>query len=157
MTNYDLAIHVMMTHFLPPYSLQCQKRYLYRVLFNPCESKICEFLFHINDIAEYLKHSPPFGTSQGFTSEKIIELVEFGLTQIFQKQLIMKLFNLDTKIINNLVELYNKLYMAEVIYGDKVDGTHPKTFKHSGVSRQLASSAKHKGSNHTAKTSVEGA
>ena len=80
MANYDLAIQVMITHFLPPYSLQCQKRYFHRVLFNPRESKICEFVFRINDIAEYLKHSPPFGTSQGFTSDKIIELVELGLT-----------------------------------------------------------------------------
>ena len=69
----------------------------------------------------------------------------------------MKLFNLDTKIINNLVEFYNKLYMDAGIYGDKGDGTHPQKSNHSGVSHQLASSAKHKGSNHTAKTSVEGA
>ena len=145
MTNYDVAIQVMMTHFFSSQSLQCQKSYFHWVLFNSRESKIREFVFHINDIADYLRQFPPFGTSQGFTSDKIIELVDFRLTCNWKKQLITKLFNLDTKIINNLVELYNKLYMAEVIYGDKVDGTHPKTFKHSGVSHQLASSAKHKG------------
>ena len=47
--------------------------------------------------------------------------------------------------------------MAEGISDDKGDGTNPKKSKHSGVSHQLASSAKHKGSNQTAKTSVEGA
>ena len=126
-------------------------------MFNSRESKIREFVFRINDIAEYLKTFPPFGTSQGFTSDKIIELVEFGLTQIFQKQLIMKLFNLDTKSINDLVEFYNKLYMAEGVSGDKGDGTPPQKIKHSSVSHQLASSARHKGSNQTAKTSVWGA
>ena len=47
--------------------------------------------------------------------------------------------------------------MAEGISGDKGDGTHPKKSKHSDESHHLASSAKQKESNQTAKTSVEGA
>ena len=79
MTNYDLVMQGLTTHFFPPKALQRQKRYLPRGLFKPCDSKILKFICRINETVDYLEHLPPFGTSQGLPTEKFIEFSEFTL------------------------------------------------------------------------------
>ena len=47
-TNHKLFIEFLTTQFLPPNSLQHQKRYLRQGLFRPWEYKISKFIFWVN-------------------------------------------------------------------------------------------------------------
>ena len=69
----------MTTHFFPLKALQLHKRYLRRVSLNPYDSKIREFLCHVNKIDKYLENFPPFGTSQRLSNDKVMNLVDFAL------------------------------------------------------------------------------
>ena len=79
MTNYNLVIQGLMTHFFLPKALQHRKIYLCRGFFNPRDSKICKFIFRLNNIFEYLEQLPPFGKNQVLPEDEIIKIVEFVL------------------------------------------------------------------------------
>ena len=71
-----------MTHFFPPKALQFHNRYLHWGLFKPRDSNLLIFFCHVNNIVEYLKHLPPFGTYKGLPNDKIINLAKFTLSHV---------------------------------------------------------------------------
>ena len=52
--DYELVIKYFIARFSPPKALQLQKRYLQRGLYKPCDTKIREFVCHIDNTVEYL-------------------------------------------------------------------------------------------------------
>ena len=83
--NYKLVIQYLISHLFPPKEPQTQKRYLLHGLYNPHETNICEFIYEINDIIEYLEQLPPFGSGHGLTVYNILKLVELSLTREWKK------------------------------------------------------------------------
>ena len=49
-SDYKLVIRDLISHFFPPKALQCQKRYIRRVLYKPCEANIRKLICRINKI-----------------------------------------------------------------------------------------------------------
>ena len=94
-----------MTHLLDTISLKNHRRYLQWGLFNTQDSKIHEFICWVNDIVKYLYHFPLLGMDQVLPDDKIIEIVKFELPWECQKQILVQVFNLVTKSLNDLVEL----------------------------------------------------
>ena len=78
--NCKLVIQDLISHFLLQKSLQHQKRYLHRGLYNPCETKIREFIFRITNIIKYLDQLPSFSYYQGLPQDKILEIVDFAMS-----------------------------------------------------------------------------
>ena len=75
-----------------------------------------------------------------------------------KKQLLVQVFDLVTKSLNEPVGFYDQLETAEETLHEKGDGTNPnKKFNQSGANHQSSSLDKLKGSNQTKKTSVEDA
>ena len=100
-------------HFPPPKALQCQKRYLRRGLYKPCNTNIRYFIFSIDKMVEYLEKFPPFGSGQRLPEYEILELVEFSLPKNWQKELIIQGFDSTTKGLTELVEFYKFLKTAK--------------------------------------------
>ena len=88
-------------HFLPQKVLQRQKRYIHRVLFNPRDYKIHEFIFLFNEIIEYLYNILPFRAKRGHPKDEILELVEFALLSKWNDQLLIQGFELHRKNLPN--------------------------------------------------------
>ena len=86
-----------------PKALQCHKGYIYWGIFMPYESKIRQFINHVNDIIKYFKHFLPFGMPHGLINNEIIKLVEFTLPQNCHNQLLVQIFEYSTKSLNELV------------------------------------------------------
>ena len=61
-TNYELVIKELIFHFFPPKVIQRQKRYLRRGVYKPRDTKIRYLVCSIDEIIEYLKKFPPFGS-----------------------------------------------------------------------------------------------
>ena len=89
MTNYELIMQVLTTHFFPLNAMQLQKRYLLWVLFNSRNSKIGKFDWRVDNIVQYIEYFPTFRTAQELPDDKIIYPIEFSLPRKYQKQLIM--------------------------------------------------------------------
>ena len=84
-SKYELLIKYVITHFFPPKAIQRQKRYIQKGLYKPRETKICEFIFRIAEILEYLKKLPSFGISQGLSDDDILNLVSLSFPSERQK------------------------------------------------------------------------
>ena len=77
----------------------------------------------ISYIVKYMDNLPTFGKYQGFTDDKIIDLVKFSLPCKLQKKLLIQGFNFSTKSFNVIVDLFKRLDMAKDIFHEKGDGT----------------------------------
>ena len=98
-----------MNHFIPLKALQFQKRYICWGLFDTQESKTHKFIYRLNYNIFYLKHFPLFRTNQGITNNKIVDIIKSALTYEWQTHLINQGFNSNTKILGDLVELFDIL------------------------------------------------
>ena len=75
----------------------------------PWDAKICEFIYHVNDIVEYLYHFSPLQWNQGPPEYDILELVYFVLHCKWQKHLLVQGFDSANKSLNNLTEFCDKI------------------------------------------------
>ena len=79
MTNYNLVVQCLMNHSFSLKAFPRHKIYLFWNFFNPYDSNICKFVCRASNIVKHLNHFSSFGTYQGFTDEKIVDLVKFSL------------------------------------------------------------------------------
>ena len=79
--KYELIMQGLTTQFFPPKPLQYQKRYVHRYFFNLQESSICELIFRVNNLVDYIKQFFLFGTAQGLPNKNIFKLVQLALLQ----------------------------------------------------------------------------
>ena len=77
--NYNLAMKELMNHLLPPKAINIHKRYLQRGIYKPCDTKIREVIFRIDEIVEYLNNLPLFWANQVLLEDDILKLMEFFL------------------------------------------------------------------------------
>ena len=98
--NYKLVTQDLISHFFRPKAPQRQKRYLRHGLYDPREEKIYEFIFRINKIVKSIHHLSLFGINQGLPEYDILKLVEFALSQVWQKQLPVQVFDSLTQSLN---------------------------------------------------------
>ena len=114
----------MVNHFFPPKPLQLQKRYHHWGLFKPQDSNIRNFIFSVNDIAEYLEHSPQFRKYQVFPEYEINDLVKFYLLRKWQRKLLVQGSDSYANILNNIIEFCKRLKTANEIFHDEGDVSH---------------------------------
>ena len=107
--KYELAMKDIITHFFPPKTLQCQKSFLHRGFYKPCNNKIREFIYSIDEIIEYLKKFPTFGTNQGLPEYDILYLVDFLLPIEWQTELLIQRLDSATQGLTELIELCERL------------------------------------------------
>ena len=69
----------LITRFFPLKALQRQKIYLQRGLYNPCNTKIRNFICRIDEMVEYLGKFSPYGVGQRLHDDEILNLVEISL------------------------------------------------------------------------------
>ena len=93
----------LISHFFLPNTLQHQKRYLRRGLYKTCNKKIKDFIFRIDDMAEYLKKFLPSGDRQRLPRNDILEILELSLPKEWQKQLIIQGFDSETQGLRSLL------------------------------------------------------
>ena len=84
-TNYKLFTHGLKNKFFPSKEIKHQKRYICWGLFDTQDSRMREFIFHINNIVYYLENFPLFGLAQVITDIKIIDILMFALPRKWQK------------------------------------------------------------------------
>ena len=77
--NYDLVMKDLISHFYPHKARQSQKRYLRRGVLKTRDTKIRDFICHIDEMVEYLEKFPLFGAGQHLPEYDILELSEFSL------------------------------------------------------------------------------
>ena len=102
-----------MSHFFPHKSLQRQKRYLRRDLYNPHGTKIRDSICRIDKMVEYLDKFPPFCAGQRLPEYDILDLIELSLLKECQKELIIQGFDSATQRLTELVKFCECLETTE--------------------------------------------
>ena len=67
--NYEFPIKHLITHLFPPKALQHQKRYLQRGIYNPCNTKIRDFIYRVDEMVYYIEKLPTIGINQGLLGD----------------------------------------------------------------------------------------
>ena len=111
--NYEFWMKDLISHIFPPKALQRQKRYLRRGVYKSCDTNIRYFICHIDKMVNYLGKFPPFGAVQSLSEDEILDLVEFSLSNEWQKELIIQGFDSATQGLTNIVEFCKHLENAE--------------------------------------------
>ena len=108
-------------------------------------------------MVEYMQDFPTYGNNQGLPGDYIIEFMEYSLPCEWQKQLLVQGFDSSTKKLYELIDFCKHMETAEEIYYGNGELTHHDKKTKQSSSRNQSVNPDSKGSNQTAKTSVEGA
>ena len=114
----------LISPFFPPKALRRQKRYISRGLYKIRNTKIWYWIYHIDELVEYLEECPPFGTRQRLPEDYILKVVEFSPPKEWQQKLIIQGFDSATQGLTELVEFYERLETAEEIFQTQGEGSH---------------------------------
>ena len=87
-------------------------------------------------MVDYFEYSPPFGADKGLSEYDILELLDFSPPCKRKYQPLVPGLDPSTRSINYTIEFYEPLDMAEFIFNDKGDGSHPKNPNQSDASHQ---------------------
>jgi hypothetical protein len=80
-------------HIFPQRALSFQKRYMRCYLKKPKDMSTREFAARISELNQYLKQFPPFEANQDIDDEEIIDIIEFGIPNSWQRNMVLQGFD----------------------------------------------------------------
>jgi hypothetical protein len=90
--NFDLVMREVTTHVFPRRALTYQKRYMRRHMRKPKTMTTREFAARVAELNAYLKDFPPFANNQELPEEEVLDLLEFGVPNSWQKNMVLQGF-----------------------------------------------------------------
>ena len=150
MDDVNECIDAVTKTLFPHRALARQKRYMRRFMRKPAGMPIRAYVARIYKLNKYLKEFPPFGKQQALLEDKLVELVECGIPNVWQKQMVMQGFDPINHTMRDLINFTERLEVVETM-----DGHHHK--KPAGVKPKARPSAAKKSNGATlhAKSSAE--
>lgn len=91
--NFEACLQEVTTHVFPQRALAHQKRYMRRYMRKPRDMSTREFTARVTELNAYLKEFPPFQEDQHLDDPEIMDILEFGVPNSWQKNMVMQGFD----------------------------------------------------------------
>jgi hypothetical protein len=91
--NFESVLDSVTTHVFPQRALAYQKRYMRRYMRKPRDMTTREFSARLMEMNSYLKEFPPFDLDQELAMEELIDILEFGVPNSWQKNMVLQGFD----------------------------------------------------------------
>jgi hypothetical protein len=91
--NFEACLQEVTTHVFPQRALAHQKRYMHRYMRKPRDMSTREFAARVTELNAYLKEFPPFQSDQQLDDPEIMDILEFGVPNSWQKNMVMQGFD----------------------------------------------------------------
>ena len=113
--NFLRCIDDMTAHIFPARALQMQKRFMRRFLRKPAGIKTREFVARVNEMNNFLREFPsPNGeAATALPEDEILDLLEFGVPNSWQKQFLMHQFDPQAHTVMEFVEFCERIEATE--------------------------------------------
>ena len=113
--NFLRSIDDMTAHIFPARALQMQKRFMRRFLRKPAGIKTREFVARVNEMNNFLREFPlPNGeAATALPKDEILDLLEFGVPNSWQKQFLMPQFDPQAHTVMEFVEFCERIEATE--------------------------------------------
>ncbi len=116
--NFKLVMDALATHVFPQRALRMQKRYMRRYMRKPKNISTREYIARVNEINGYLEDFPPFGANQKLPTDEVLDLLEFGVPSLWQKQFWLQGFDPIAHSIGEFTEFCERLEFTEDLYDE---------------------------------------
>ena len=90
--NFDVVLKEVTTHVFPRRALTYQKRYMRRHMRKPKTMTTRDFAARVAELNAYLKEFPPFVNNQELPEEEVLDILEFGVPNSWQKNMVLQGF-----------------------------------------------------------------
>ena len=113
--NFLACIDDVTAHIFPARALQMQKRFMRRFLRKPAGVKTREFVARVNEMNNFIREFPsPNGEpATALPEDEILDLLEFGVPNSWQKQFLMHQFDPQAHTIMEFVEFCERIEATE--------------------------------------------
>ena len=128
--NFKLCLRDVTTHVFPQRALSRQKRYMRRHMRKTREFTTREFAARLAELNAYLAEFPPFEDDQGLAQDEIVDILNFGVPNTWQKNMVIQGFDPTLHTPSEFVEFCERHEFTEGDAGDH--GAKPKTSSKSG-------------------------
>jgi hypothetical protein len=91
--NFEQCLRDVTTHVFPQRALARQTRYMRRHMRKPREMTTREFAARLTELNDYLNEFPPFGQDQILEPDELIDILEFGVPNSWQRNMVMHGFD----------------------------------------------------------------
>jgi len=81
--------NALINHYMPQRVLPIQKRVMRRFMRKPKNWKMRQFMARIREIDGKLPFFPPFDQGQQLDQEELIDIGEFGIPNLWQRQMVL--------------------------------------------------------------------
>jgi len=142
--NFDKCLDEVTAHVFPKRALQTQKRFMRRFLRKPPSLKIREYVARVVEINDMLELFPPSKEGETATklpSDEILDLLEFGLPNTWQKNMVLQDFDPLAGDTNDFVAFCERMEQFESTDGGSTTGSKASKQKASGGSKASKDSA----------------
>jgi hypothetical protein len=123
--NFTAVLQAVTTHVFPQRALAYQKRYMRRYMRKPRTMTTREFAARITELNGYLSKFPPFGQGQELAQEEINDILEFGVPNSWQKNMVLQGFDPLSHTTSELVAFCERHEFTE----GTLDNTEDKQVK----------------------------
>jgi hypothetical protein len=114
-------------HIFPQRALAFQKRYMRRYLRKPKDMTTREFAARLSELNQYLKQFPPFEDNQEIDDEELIDIMEFGIPNSWQTNMVLQGFDPLDNTLADLVAFCKRHEFMEVnSEKNNIDNAKPK-------------------------------
>ena len=83
----------------------------------PAGMLIRAYVARIYELNKYLKEFLPFGENQALSDDQLVELVECGIPNAWQKQMVVQGFELIDHTLHDLINFAERLEVTETMDG----------------------------------------
>ena len=101
--NFETCLQAVTKHVFPQRAMAHQKRYMRRYMRKPRDMSTREFVARVTELNAYLTEFPPFEENQKLDDQEIMDILEFGVPNSWQKNMVMQGFDPVTSTTNEFV------------------------------------------------------
>lgn len=91
--NFESVLKEVSKHIFPQRALAYQKRYMRRYMRKPKDMSTRSFAARLSEMNAYLEHFPPHEENQELDNEEVIDILEFGVPNAWQKNMVLQGFD----------------------------------------------------------------
>ena len=103
----------LVTNVVTRKALRLQKRYMRWVMCKPHMTKIWDFSARVQQINNYLTYLPPFGKNQSLPVDELLDILEFSITNSWQKEFYRTGFDPMDSDIHTFIERCERIELTE--------------------------------------------
>jgi hypothetical protein len=124
--NFELVLKDVTTHVFPQRALAYQKRYMRRYMRKPRDMSTRLFVARIAEMNAYLQEFPPFEDNQELDEQEIVDILEFGVPNSWQKNMVLQGFDPMIHAVTDFVEFCERHEFTEGSLDNSDDKAKPK-------------------------------